>query len=161
MTIEIQHRQPGLVHDFGADEVVTGSFMNPEIEIVRLMAEKISGIHPGFGIFSTNYRLFGVDYTKLASLKGYCRDEGTITPEILEHFKDFEIPKEDIKKIVMVKPGGKLSGLKWKYMQIFLFGGTVIEIAIATQRSFERILELMKNFLPEAVYLSDSRVLVP
>jgi hypothetical protein len=161
MTIEIQHRQPGLVHDFGADEVVTGSFTNPEIEIVRLMAEKINGIHPGFGIFSTNYRLFGINYTKLAALMGCCRDEGIITPDILERFQDFEIPKEDIKKIVMVKPGGKLSGLKWKYVQIFLFGGKVIEIAITTQRSFERMFELLKNFLPEAVYISDSRVLVP
>ena len=161
MTIEIQHPQPELANHFGADEMVTGSFMNPEIEIVRLMAEKISGIHPGFGIFSTNYRLFGVDYTKLASLKGYCRDEGMITPEVLERLKDFEVPREDIRKIVMVKPEGKLSGLKWKYVQIFLFGGKVIEIAIATQRSFERMLDLMKNFLPEAVYISDCRVLAP
>jgi hypothetical protein len=61
----------------------------------------------------------------------------------------------------MVRPDGKLSTLKWKYVQIFLFGGKVIEIAIATQKSFERMLDLMKNFLPEAVYISDARVLIP
>jgi hypothetical protein len=161
MTTEIRYQHPGSAHRIGSDEMVTGSFMNPEIEIVRRMTEKFSGIHPGYGIFSTNYRLFGVDYKKLSVLKGYCRDEGMITPEILERFKDFEIPKEDIKKIVMVRPNGKLSTLKWKYVQIFLFGGKVIEIAIATQKSFERMLDMLNNFLPEAVYISDTRVMIP
>ncbi len=119
------------------------------------------GFVPGYGVYATNLRIFGVrDPTTVSGghLAGLV--EGELMPKLsaeenvkvidsLDAKKEFDVPKDQISSIELKRPGLLGTG----HMAIFPKRGGELKISIRHRIGFERLRDVMQVFYPEALSL--------
>ena len=117
------------------------------------------GFAAGYGVYTTNLRLFGVhDPTPVSGghLAGLVDGElmPKLSPEenvkvigILDAKKDFEVSKDQISRIELKRPGLLGTG----HMAILPKSGGELKVSIRHRIGFERLRDVMQVFYPEAL----------
>ncbi len=120
------------------------------------------GFTPGYGIYVTNLRLFGVRDLPIASgghLAGLV--DGELMPKLspeenikiiegLDTKKEFEVTKDQISRIELKKPGMLSTG---GHIAITQKTGEEVKISIRHRIGYERLRDVMQVFYPEALNL--------
>ncbi len=121
------------------------------------------GYIPGYGIYATSRRIIGVALTSTparqllgGALAGFVQgelmpklsqDDSTKVIQELDQKKEFDLHKEQISQIEIKKPGLLSTGC----MIITSKSGEKTRISLRYRVAFERLMDLMKAFYPEAV----------
>jgi hypothetical protein len=137
-------------------ETFIGGFMS------GFLSRGFLGTRVGYGLYFTTARLFGVDpgshggSTLTGTMAGYI--EGQLMPTLspdenakliqeLDRVKDFELPKEQIRRIDLKKPGPL--GIGFGRVQIVPVSGSSRSIQLRHPIAYDRLLQLVQAFGPE------------
>jgi hypothetical protein len=143
------------------DESLIGDVASPKL--------KKKGFHPpGYGIYVTNSRIIGVEFTQgfYSSMLHRGLNTDRVRSETIEAAepktlmeletmkKDFEIKREQVTRIEVKKPGTLVGG---GYLRITERSGekTEIGIVVGGKKEFEYIVSLMQEFLPSSVKVEE------
>ena len=104
--------------------------------------------NPGFGLYLTNERIFGIKDVSLMthlinprifSFRNDCEIIDHLEISTLEHSCHFSIKKDDLEKIELKKPkGGKI--LKWTIMGDFMGLGSITFYSKSGQKKYSLLL---------------------
>ena len=129
-----------------------------------LLSRGFLGTRVGYGFYFTTVRLFGVDPSShggselTGTMAGYV--DGQLMPSLsadenekligrLERIKDFELAKDQIKEIVIKRPGSYGIGLG--RIKIVPVSGSPRSIQLRHPIAFDRLVQLAQAFSPELV----------
>ena len=139
-------------------ETFIGGFMS------GLLSRGFLGTRVGYGFYFTTARLFGVDpgahggSELTGTMAGYI--DGQLMPSLsgeenerligeLERVKDFELAKDQIKRIELKKPGPW--GIGFGRITIRALDGSSRSIQLRHPVAYDRLVQLTKAFSPELV----------
>jgi hypothetical protein len=140
------------------EETFIGGFMS------GLLSRGFLGTRVGYGFYFTTARLFGVDpgahggSELTGAMAGYI--DGQLMPSLsedenakliaeLERVKDFELAKDQIKRIELKRPGSY--GIGFGRITIKALDGTSRSIQLRHPIAFDRLVQLSQAFAPELV----------
>jgi hypothetical protein len=140
------------------DEICFGGFASSKMIKVPAVGDIIgafSSAFSGYGIYATNKRIIGTKNYKLALLRLNAvaslitsRQDESKNFEELEKSKDIEIIKGDISRIEMTAS----SFMKNAVLTIYNNKSEkFLSVAIANDKDYEEIKNLMKKFYPEVL----------
>ncbi len=136
------------------DEMFLGGFAGGFLE---------KGFHVGYGLYFTTARLIGIDMGSHGggalggTLAGFVKgelmprltpDEGAKVIGDLDRMKEFDIGKDQIRRIDLKKPG-----LAFGHMTITPNSGSPIVIKLRHRTAYDRLVQLTQAFGPELVHL--------
>jgi len=140
------------------EETFIGGFMS------GLLSRGFLGTRVGYGFYFTTARIFGVDpgaqggSELTGTIAGYIdgqlmpslsADENTKLIGELERVKDFELAKDQVKRIELKKPGSY--GIGFGRITVVPDTGRSISIQLRHRVAYDRLMQLTKAFSPELV----------
>ena len=140
------------------EETFIGGFMS------GLLSRGFLGTRVGYGFYFTTARIFGVDpgahggSELTGTIAGYI--DGQLMPSLsaaenvrligeLERVKDFELAKDQVKRIELKKPGSY--GIGFGRITVVPDTGRSISIQLRHRVAYDRLMQLTKAFSPELV----------
>src|SRR5207302_3015249 len=145
-------------HSKGVSEAFIGGFLS------GLLSRGFLGTRVGYGFYFTTARLFGVDPGShggselTATMGGYIdgqlmpslpADENDKLIERLERVKDFELAKDQIKRIELKRPGSY--GIGFGRITVVPDTGHSISIQLRHPVAYDRLVQLTQAFSPDVV----------
>jgi hypothetical protein len=136
------------------DEMLQGGVVSPNL---------VRGYPRGYALYMTNKRVIGVKKPKVGIMGliaprrvgpvgGLVTENATMDDEMkmireIDAKKDFEMRWDSISRIDFKKPGILVGG----HVILTPSTGEPVTVKIGTKKDFEIVLNLMRNFLPQAV----------
>jgi len=139
-------------------ETFIGGFMS------GLLSRGFLGTRVGYGFYFTTARLFGVDpgshggseltgamggYIEGQLMPSLSADENDKLIERLERVKDFELAKDQIKRIELKRPGSY--GIGFGRITVVPDTGHSISIQLRHPVAYDRLVQLTQAFSPDVV----------
>jgi len=136
--------------------------MEKEVFIGGVESVKLKrGLVAGYNIYATSGRLIGVkkrgkailfrSIPPLADFAGSKGKSDLAIEKLNEMEKDFELPREDVSELEIKKPPRFGPFQTSGHLRIMTKAGEDITIRIETREDFERVKEIISEFMPEAL----------
>lgn len=129
-----------------------------------IMGQGFMGIRAGSGLYFTSIRLFGVNATKWTGgslagptgglikgqlMPGLAPEENTTVISELERARDYELAKDQVRRIELRKTGPLMLWLGGA--TILPVDGSAIRYVLRSPIAYDRLVQLTQAFIPESV----------